>query len=267
MNLAYSSIENSQSGLSVADWAKFDGYLFDIDGTLLECRDAVHYFAFLDCLRHISGRELTLDGVSVHGSTDPNILMDALRLACIPESVWQPLIAEGLRRMGTQVGQNRAQIQAHVLPGVRQVLERAKSRGAVLGVATGNLEAIGWLKLEASGLREFFSFGGFSDHGGNRAETFRLAYKKMRELTGEAARICVIGDTPADILAAQQNGLAVVAVATGIYPFEELLALAPDVCVRSMEELLPNVSKTLGSSVALAEEEQSSTARSNSPAR
>ena len=29
-------------------WDDFDAYLFDVDGTLLNCRDAVHYFAFCD---------------------------------------------------------------------------------------------------------------------------------------------------------------------------------------------------------------------------
>ncbi len=97
--------------LSDAEWDTFDSYLFDIDGTLLECRDAVHYFAFLECLRDISGQELTLEGVPVHGSTDPKIIADALRLAGVPEESWRPLIPAGLKGMAQQVGENRAQIR------------------------------------------------------------------------------------------------------------------------------------------------------------
>lgn len=41
-------------------WDSFDAYLFDIDGTLINCTDATHYFAFCDVLKTISGRELTL---------------------------------------------------------------------------------------------------------------------------------------------------------------------------------------------------------------
>ncbi len=224
--------------LSVAEWDRYDSYLFDIDGTLLECRDAVHYFAFLECLRNISGKELTLEGVPVHGSTDPKILADALQLAGVPEESWRPLIAAGLKGMAQQVGNNRAQIKAHVLPGVQPVLEHARRRGAVLGVATGNLEAIAWLKLEACGLREFFSFGGFSDDCERRVETFRLASARAKEIAGNDASVCVIGDTPADILAARENGLDVIAVSTGIFSYEELLSHEPDLCIRSLEELL-----------------------------
>src|SRR6185503_10778846 len=48
-------------------WDGFDAYLFDVDGTLLNCKDAVHFFAFRNALRTLSGRELNLDGVTAHG--------------------------------------------------------------------------------------------------------------------------------------------------------------------------------------------------------
>ncbi len=58
-------------------------------------------------------------------------------------------------------------------------------KGAVLGVATGNLEMIGWIKIEQAGLREWFRFGGFSDHFPIRAELIGQAAAKARELTGK----------------------------------------------------------------------------------
>jgi phosphoglycolate phosphatase len=51
-------------------WDEFDAYLFDIDGTLINCRDAVHYFAFCESLTRIAGRPMNLDGVVAHGNTD-----------------------------------------------------------------------------------------------------------------------------------------------------------------------------------------------------
>lgn len=227
--------------MDARDWDSFDSYLFDIDGTLLNCRDAVHYSAFLECLRDISGREITLAGVPVHGSTDPKIIADALRLSGLPEESWRPFIPAALKSIARNVRANRAQIQADVLPGVQRVLEYTRDEGKLLGVATGNLEAIGWLKLEACGLRDFFSFGGFSDECESRSQTFRHAYAKARELRGQDASVCVIGDTPADILASRENGLPVIAVATGIFPFQELLACQPDLCIHSLEELLPDL--------------------------
>ena len=59
-------------------WATADAYLFDIDGTLLNGRDAVQYFAFRHAVREIFGRDATIDGVLVHGNTDVGILRAVL---------------------------------------------------------------------------------------------------------------------------------------------------------------------------------------------
>jgi phosphoglycolate phosphatase-like HAD superfamily hydrolase len=54
---------------------------------------------------------------------------------------------------------------------------------------------------------------------------------------GSTARVCFVGDTPFDIQAAREVGAPVVAVATGIFSFDELKAGSPDVCVAQCEEL------------------------------
>jgi phosphoglycolate phosphatase-like HAD superfamily hydrolase len=108
----------------------------------------------------------------------------------------------------------------------------------VLGTATGNLAAIGRAKLERAGLMEMLDFGGWSDGCETRGEVFRLAAAAARERTQPIAAICVVGDTPADIRAARENDLKVIAVATGIYSRETLQAEQPDLLLSSLDELL-----------------------------
>jgi phosphoglycolate phosphatase-like HAD superfamily hydrolase len=124
------------------------------------------------------------------------------------------------------------------MPGVKDALRHLAQKGALLGVATGNLETIGWIKIEEAGLRQWFRFGGFSDHFPVRAELIGNAARKARELAGTDARICVVGDTPRDIEAARANQLPVIAVATGNYSFDNLLELRPEVCASSLADLL-----------------------------
>ena len=219
-------------------WDAFDAYLFDIDGTLLSCTDAVHYFAFCDTLRSLSGRPLTLDGVTAHGNTDIGILRDALQLANVDEGKWRPRIAESRVAMCRYVADRKDELYTKVMPGVHEVLSHLQAQGAILGVATGNLEGIGQLKLERAGLRSYFQFAGYSDEFEYRCDVFRSAVAKARELAGTAAAICAVGDTPADIHAAKQSGLQIIAVATGPYSFEALIASAPSLCLTSLEELL-----------------------------
>jgi phosphoglycolate phosphatase-like HAD superfamily hydrolase len=121
---------------------------------------------------------------------------------------------------------------------VEQALDHLAKRGALLGVATGNLEVIGWIKVEQAGLRQWFRFGGFSDHYPIRSELIGQAADKARELAGKAASICVVGDTPRDIEAARANFLSVIAVATGNYSYEELMEYQPEVCATSLADLM-----------------------------
>lgn len=219
-------------------WDSFDIYLFDIDGTLLTCSDAVHYFAFCDALQFVSGKSLTLDGVITHGNTDIGILRDALALAGIHTDCWRPQIHQLTERMCSFVDAHAHEICAAAMPSVFDVLEHLHAQGATLGVATGNLQKIGQLKLQKAGLLHFFEFAGWSDLFEYRADVFRHAVTEAQRLKCQSSSICVIGDTPADIRAARANQLNVIAVATGIYSFQELCAEKPDLCLHSLRELL-----------------------------
>ena len=218
-------------------WDRYDVCLFDIDSTLMLCRDAVHYHAFCAALRMLSGRPLDLTGVTAHGNTDTGILRDALLLAGIPEPLWRPRIGEALDGMCAFVWAQKKQICGEVLPGVRSVLGHLRRHGVLLGVVTGNLERIGRVKLDCCGLAECFDFGAYSDGCECRTEVFRNAVAQARSLAGTQAAICSVGDTPADVKAAREVGIDVVAVATGIHSQEQLLIERPDLCVADLRML------------------------------
>lgn len=218
-------------------WDDYDAYLFDIDGTLVQCTDAVHYFAFCETLNMLAGRPLNLDGVTAHGNTDVGILRDALALARIPDAQWRPRLAEAKAFMGAFVRKDKENLRANVLPFVPEVLNHLSGKGALLGLGTGNLEAVGRLKLESCGLLDYFQFGGYSDDFEVRSDVVGAALDKARLLAGKSAAVCVVGDTPADVQAAKANGLEVIAVATGVYTLQQLAEVHPDFCVSSLEEL------------------------------
>jgi len=219
-------------------WDQYDAYLFDIDGTLLHCTDAVHFFAFCEVLTALAGRPMNLEGVIAHGNTDVGILRDALLLAKIPDDSWRPRLLETKAFMCRFVEERIGDFRTTVLPAVETVLPHLRARGAVLGVATGNLEGIGRLKLSHCGLLKYFDFGEFSDAYEFRRDVFGGAVEKARRLAGPEARICVLGDTPEDVRSAKAHGIDVIAVATGIYSVEELMAEVPTRCLRSLKDLV-----------------------------
>ena len=219
-------------------WDGQDAYLFDIDGTLLRSRDRIHFNSFAASVQRVTGFEVTLAGIVLHGNTDTAILREACKQAGIPPEELEERTEAILEAMRTAVAERRHEMDLVRMPGVEETLRHLARKGALLGVATGNLEMIGWIKIEQAGLREWFRFGGFSDHFPIRSELIGQAAGKARELAGGGARICVVGDTPRDIEAARANFLSVIAVATGNYSFEELLEHQPEVCASSLADLL-----------------------------
>lgn len=224
------------------NWIDSDVYLFDIDGTLLNAYGGAHYNAFHSALKHTFNLDCKIDGVPLHGNTDIGILRAVLRREGLPKDAFDLHRRALLDHMCAQVELNRAQIRSEICPAILELLSRLAAQGKLLGIATGNLERIGRLKLEAANLSDYFSFGVFADHCETREDVFRAGIAEAsRRLDCEAA-VCIIGDTPADISAAKAVGARVIAVATGIYSKEELLNSSPDICVDSCSELLPCIS-------------------------
>lgn len=219
-------------------WDDQDAYLFDIDGTLLRSRDRIHVNSFIHSVQRVTGFEVSLEGIALQGNTDTGILREACAQAGIPPHVLESQTEAILQAMCASVTEQRHAFDLVRMPGVEEALQHLAQRGKLLGVATGNLEVIGWLKVEHAGLREWFRFGGFSDNFPVRSELIAHAAEKARELAGPGARVCVVGDTPRDIEAAHANSLPVIAVATGRSSFEELLAHRPEVCAASLADLL-----------------------------
>jgi phosphoglycolate phosphatase len=219
-------------------WDEQDAYLFDIDGTLLRSRDRVHFEAFTSTVQRVTGFEITLAGVLLAGATDTAIVREACRQAGISDAIIDSHLEAILEGMCQCVLERQHELELVRMPGVEDMLRHLARKNALLGVATGNLEMIGWIKIEKAGLREWFRFGGFSDHFPVRAELVAQAARKAREMAGTSAKVCVVGDTPRDIEAARANFLSVIAVATGRYSFDELLAHHPEVCTTSLAHLM-----------------------------
>jgi phosphoglycolate phosphatase-like HAD superfamily hydrolase len=227
------------------DWESASAYLFDIDGTLLNSRDAVHYFAFRNAMREVLGIGASIEGVHVHGNTDPGILRAVLRREGMNDAAIDAALPAIVERMCAEVRRNREQLNPELCPTILDLLNHLRSRGKALGVVSGNLETIGWLKLEKAGLKSLFSFASFSHPREYRAEIFRHGIEKAREIIGRNGSVCIVGDTPSDIRAARETGTAVIALATGIYKFPELLACEPDACFACAADLLESKTQNL----------------------
>ena len=220
------------------NWDAADAYLFDIDGTLLNSRDAVHYFAFQHAIRQVLGIEASIEGVPVHGNTDIGILRAVLQRTGMNDAAIDAHMPQIVAQITAEVQRNREQLNPELCPSIVELIAHLQAQGKLLGAASGNLEIVGWLKLEKAGIRPMFAFGSFSFPRESRADIFQHGITMARERLGRPATVTVVGDTPADIQAARAVGASVIILATGIYSFAELKASAPDACFACGTDLL-----------------------------
>jgi phosphoglycolate phosphatase-like HAD superfamily hydrolase len=224
-------------GSEISDESSLRILLWDLDGTLVRGK---RYGVFKDytvpMLERVFGTAGSLGDMMVSGMTDLQIVEEALRCRGITrehivarkDELLRCYIEEMKRATG-----NGAQT-IHAMPGGREVLQRiAKHPRYLSGLLTGNIKPAAYLKLELTGLTEFFQLpGAFGDESFDRRDLPAIAAQRINEYLGanlQPEQFIVIGDTPNDIACARHFGARVLAVATGrMHSQEDLLAYGPD---------------------------------------
>ncbi len=211
-------------------------YLFDIDGTLLRAggAGARAFDRVMHQLHAIAGAS---EGTLFGGKTDPWII-DQIYQRHLRRSASAEDLAAFLACYLPLLEEELVTKPPRVLPAVVATLDAlAQWTGAVLGVATGNVEPAAQLKLRHAGLGGRFGFGGYGSDSHDRAELVAIAIERARAFAPRHAEVVVVGDTIHDIAAARACRATVCAVATGADPRHALLSA--DAVFDSMEELMP----------------------------
>jgi phosphoglycolate phosphatase len=162
----------------------------------------------------------------------------ALTRLGISDSAFADKLPTALAVVRREVSANVARFKPDVCASVPKLLAQIRELDKLLGVASGNLESVGWHKLKAAGLRHFFTCGSFGDGFELRVGIFDHAVSTARSRLGNSASVCFFGDTPDDIHAARMVNAQIVAVGTGIFPVAELARFEPDLCCESCAEML-----------------------------
>ena len=200
---------------------------WDIDGTLLTTGRA-GMFAWNDSVKEVTGRDFDLrTAVRTAGLTDYQIAVRTFDAVGVrPEG---DLLERMVRRYEELLPASLPLRVGGVLPNVREVLERLRSRPDVRSyLLTGNTRGGARAKLAHYNLTEFFPDGAFAEDAGDRSSIARRALELAKRAAPVAEeRLFVIGDTPHDIECANAIGARTIAVATGGYALDELQAHQP----------------------------------------
>ena len=192
-------------------------YLFDLDGTLATS-DGAGRRAFEQALAEVLGLRRALTGIALHGNTDPLILDQACRRGlgrAADEDETRAVYGRYLAHLAEELACPGV---IRLLPGVAPLLDRLAAADALLGLATGNLEAGARLKLDAVGLWERFAVGGYGSDAAERAELVAVGIRRAEarlQRPVPRGEIALIGDTRRDVAAALRVGVRAIGVTTG----------------------------------------------------
>lgn len=219
--------------------------LFDIDGTLVNCGPQVRPL-FEQALVEVYGTAGDVYSYDFAGRTDPRIVLDLLTGAGLPEEEVRtglPRIRETyLAKLERSLDRNGMQL----LPGVLEILESLAGRDDItLALLTGNWEPGARTKLSRFDLNRFFSFGAFGCDGVDRSDLPPVALERAERIAGrrfEPAEALIIGDSLHDVSCARDNGIPVLAVATGRTPAAALEAAGADWVIPDLRAAAGSVS-------------------------
>ena len=207
--------------------------LFDIDGTLLDAGDLSRR-CFQRVSRRYAASEAAVDRLSLSGKTDPQIMRELLLRDGLSAEQAGRVTSEALLDYQSCYLSDLKESHITPLPGARELIERLASippSRLLLGILSGNMEALVAPKLEAAGIRaSSFAVGAFGSDDADRDKLPAIAVDRAEGSLGAHTpphEVAIVGDTPRDVGCARHFGAVSIAVATGDYTYAELEATSP----------------------------------------
>jgi phosphoglycolate phosphatase-like HAD superfamily hydrolase len=213
---------------------------FDLDGTLFLTPDALYGVALVDSVRDVFGHELTRATLE-HSDNAGETALSGLRRLLRADGLDEGAIDRGLERWVEPFVKRYLELLEdadtsgwEVAPHAPEILERLQHHHR-LALLTGNPEAIARARLERLGLGHFFppGQGAFGSDGERRADLIALARERADDWPADET--VLVGDTPRDVEAAHEAGVAAVGVTTG--RFDAVALREADVVVERLAAL------------------------------
>lgn len=213
--------------------------LFDLDGTVLTFEGAPPgpgRTALERAMRELYALEGATSGLRVAGGTDRALARALLLRVGVGDD-------EGAidRLLDSYLGHLRAVLETRryrQVGDVTRTVSVLRERGAVVGMATGNVKSGAQLKLASAGLSSTFhlAHGGFGCDAEPRMDIVRVAVERCAPR--QETQVVVIGDTEHDVRAGRAVGARVIGVATDALARAELEAAGADAIVDSCNDAL-----------------------------
>lgn len=196
---------------------------FDVDGTLvrrdysgnLSLKTRAFNFA-AETVFGLKGFDYTkILGRGIFGLTDRSIIKTTLSRLSISESEYYAREDELFLAIDDYFEKHVSHENDagyYQIPGVADFLKLLLSENIRVGLVTGNIKKHALWKLEICGFDNVFTTGGYGEDAELRSHIMRAALERNSDIPLD--RICHFGDSPADLIAAQECQVRAVAISS-----------------------------------------------------
>lgn len=209
--------------------------LWDIDHTLIDTRGVGRDLS-ATAFRQVTGQTMK-EQAKIDGITEAVIFRETARLHGITADRHDfDRFADALTELHLREAAELRE-RGHALPGAATALDTlAAAPELTQAVVTGNVRRVAQIKLKVFGLDRHirWDLGAYGEERDERGDLVALALERAGVPAAEAV---LIGDTPADVAAGLQQGVRVLAVASGRSDDGELRQAGADIVLSSLEDV------------------------------
>ncbi len=205
---------------------KFDGIIFDIDGTLASTNDLI-FASFNHVAEKYLNKTFTWEEIhSLFGPTEDVILKDMMKENFEDaKKDYYAFYAEQHNRM------------ADIYPGMKELIITLKERGALLSIYTGKGRRSSEITLTEIGVYDYFDMIVSGDDIEGHKPSPDGVEIFISKFGLDKSKVLMIGDAPADVKAAHNSGIKVASVLWDSYAKEKVLEMNSDYYFHSVSEL------------------------------
>jgi HAD superfamily hydrolase (TIGR01662 family) len=212
----------------------FDGFIFDIDGTLTSTNqlifDSFNFIAKKYLSRTFTDEEI----ISLFGPTEDVILKQ-----------WCSDKYEEARRDYYKYYSDHHGISG-LYEGIKEILHNLKSEGYPIGIFTGKGRTASLITLEKLGVDHYFDLIVTGDDVENHKPSPEGILEFINHFKLKPERVLMIGDSVSDVIASKKAGIKIASVLWDSYGHEEVKILNSDYyfhTVKDLNEFLYQISK------------------------
>ena len=203
----------------------FDGFIFDIDGTLTSTNQLIFDTFNFIAKKYLNSSFTNNEIISLFGPTEDAIL----------EELCGERYEEARKDYYNFYSENHS--MAELYPGMKEILDYLKNKNYPLGIFTGKGQEATMITLKKLKVDHYFSLIVTGDDVTNHKPSAEGILKFVNQFGLKNERVLMIGDSVSDIIASKEAGIKIASALWDSYAREKVKTLQSDYYFYSVAEL------------------------------